>query len=58
MHPAVVVLIIAMWLIGLAAWATHIIVCIKAGAWLLLLAGAIAFPVGVVHGVGVWVGIF
>lgn len=42
----------------IAAWATHVIVCIKAGTWLLLLAGAIAFPIGIVHGFGVWFGLW
>lgn len=40
----------------LAAWFTHVIVCIKAGLWLFLIAGAIFAPVAVVHGVGVWFG--
>lgn len=39
-----------------AAWATHVIVCIKTGSWLFLIAGAIAAPVAVVHGVGIWIG--
>jgi hypothetical protein len=40
------------------AWFTHIIVCIKASSWLLLVAGAIFFPVAWVHGTGVWLGFF
>lgn len=40
----------------IAAWGTHVIVCIKTSAWLFLLAGAIAAPVGVIHGVGIWFG--
>ncbi|MDP1873671.1 hypothetical protein [Phenylobacterium sp.] len=40
----------------IAAWLTHVIVCIKTGSWLFLIAGAIAAPVGVIHGVGVWFG--
>lgn len=40
------------------AWITHIVVCMKAAAWGLLIAGAIFFPVGIVHGIGVWFGAF
>lgn len=45
-------------LIGMAGWATHVIVCIKASAWILLLFGCVFFPVGVVHGIGIWFGMF
>jgi len=38
----------------IAGWATHIIVCIEAEKWLLLIAGAIAAPVGIIHGWGIW----
>lgn len=41
-----------------AAWITHVIVCIKASAWILLLFGCIVAPVGVIHGIGVWLGVF
>jgi len=47
---------IALGLTSLAALLTHVIVCIKASAWLFLIAGAIAPPIGVVHGVGLWFG--
>lgn len=39
-----------------SAWLTHIIVCLKTAAWGFLIAGAIFFPVGLVHGVGCWFG--
>jgi len=45
--------------IGVASvigWFTHIITCIGDQAWGLLIAGAIFFPVGIVHGIGVWFG--
>ena len=42
----------------MAAWITHIIVCIKSASFLLLIAGAFIFPVGVIHGIGVWFGAF
>lgn len=40
------------------AWLTHVVVCIKAAAWLFLVAGAICFPIAIVHGIGVWFGAF
>lgn len=50
--------IVAAWLASIAAWITHVIVCIKASAWVLLLFGCIVAPVGVAHGIGVWLGVF
>lgn len=47
---------IIFWLVMLAAWVTHVVTCIKAAAWFLLLIGAIVAPVGVIHGVMVWFG--
>lgn len=41
-----------------AAWITHVIVCIKASAWVLLLFGCFVAPIGVIHGIGVWFGAF
>jgi len=37
-----------------AAWLTHVIVCIKTASWGFLIAGALFAPVGVVHGIGLW----
>jgi hypothetical protein len=42
--------------LGSAAWLTAIVVCAANGAWPLLIATALFFPVGVVHGVGIWFG--
>jgi hypothetical protein len=39
-----------------ASWITHVIVCIKAGSWGFLIAGAIFAPIGMIHGTGVWFG--
>ena len=40
------------------AWLTHVIVCISTSKWVFLLAGAIFFPIGCVHGTGYWFGFF
>jgi len=39
------------------AWGTHIIVCLQTQKYLLLIVGALAFPVGIVHGIGIWFGV-
>jgi hypothetical protein len=39
-----------------AAWLTHVITCFTHAAYGLLIAGAIFFPVGIVHGICVWIG--
>ena len=51
-------IVIAPTLLVFSAWLTHVIVCLKAGAWGFLIAGAIFFPIGIVNGFGVWLGIF
>ena len=42
----------------IAAWFTHVIVCIGEETWGFLIAGAIFFPVAIVHGIGIWFGAF
>lgn len=41
-----------------ASWITHVVVCLKTASWGFLIAGAIMFPVAVVHGTGLWFGIW
>jgi len=41
-------MVILIW-IGIS-WIIHVVVCIASAQWLFLIAGAIAFPVAVVHG--------
>ena len=40
------------------SWLTHIVVCIQQSKWMLLLVGSFVFPVGCIHGTGVWLGFF
>lgn len=54
--PAVSVGLI--WLVCMAAWGTHVIVCIKTDQIAFLIAGAIAFPVAIIHGIGIWMGVW
>lgn len=45
------------WVIGigcLLAWFTHVFTCFATGAWGFLIAGAIFFPVGILHGMYLW----
>lgn len=41
---------------GIFSWFTHVIACIMTGKWALLIAGAILFPIGCIHGTGIWFG--
>lgn len=47
---------IILWL--LASWLTHVFVCIKSASYLFLIAGALCWPVGVIHGTGYWLGVW
>ncbi|WP_158925586.1 hypothetical protein [Acidisphaera sp. S103] len=42
--------------IGYSAWLTSIVFCAANGRWPLLVAAASFFPVGIVRGVGLWLG--
>ena len=43
---------------GFAAWLTHIINCFQDGEWGFLLVGALFFPLAVIHGIGIWFGLW
>lgn len=49
--------IVALGLTCAAAWITHIFTCLFAGKYMLLIAGAFVFPVGIIHGIGIWFGV-
>jgi hypothetical protein len=49
---------IVIWVWVFASWITHIVVCLKTASWGFLIAGAIMFPIGVIHGTGLWFGLF
>ena len=53
----------ALWALAIIAWVvlswlTHVVVCLKTGSWGFLIAGAVLFPIGVIHGTGIWFGVF
>lgn len=49
-------LVLVVWVF--ASWLTHVVVCLKAASWGFLIAGAILFPIAVIHGTGIWFGVF
>ena len=50
------ILAVAVILGSTAAWFTHLFVCFSDDRWGFLIAGAIMFPIAIVHGVGIWFG--
>ena len=50
-------LIMGLVLASFVAWVTHIIHCLVYAKYLLLIAGGFIFPVGVIHGFGIWFGV-
>jgi len=51
-------LLVTLFISIAAAWVTHIIVCLSSAAWGFLIAGAIIFPIAIIHGYGIWFGFF
>jgi hypothetical protein len=43
-------------LVGVIAWCTHIVVCFREHYFGFLIAGAIFFPIAIIHGIGLWFG--
>ena len=41
---------ISLFIASLAAWFNHIFTCFSDGLWGFLIAGALFFPVGILHG--------
>jgi hypothetical protein len=42
--------------LGFAGWGQHLYTWFSEKLWGFLIAGAIVFPVGVIHGIGIWLG--
>ena len=49
---------LTMTVLAVAGWLTHVIHCLNHSQWGFLIAGAIMAPIGVIHGWGLWFGIF
>lgn len=41
-----------------AAWFTHVVTCLSDERWGFLIAGALFFPIAIIHGIGIWFGIW
>jgi len=51
------ILILAFWAACLGGWITHIIFCLSHNRWGFLIAGALAFPIAIIHGWLIWLGV-
>ena len=53
--------LLGFWLLVIVAtagaWLTHLVVCLRDDSWGFLIAGAIFFPIAMVHGWLVWLGV-
>ena len=47
-----------LFFVAFASWLTHVITCISDERWGFLIAGALMFPVAIVHGIGIWFGVW
>lgn len=45
-------------IIMIASWFTHVLTCLDEERWGFLIAGAIMFPIAIVHGIGIWFGVW
>lgn len=61
-YTIIELMIVCMFGLGLfvflPAWVWHVIYTIQNSEWILLVVGALFFPIGIVHGIGLWFGIF
>lgn len=48
---------ISLFMGGIFLWVTHVLICIKSSAWILLIFGILVPPVGLIHGFGYWAGL-
>jgi hypothetical protein len=44
-------------LLAASSWLTHVVVCAVEGLWTFLVLGLVVFPVALLHGVAVWLGL-
>lgn len=51
-----VVVVWAGFLLAFGGWLQHLYTCFTEGLWGFLIAGAIFFPIGIIHGWGIWLG--
>ena len=56
MNDSTVTLLFFLWFV--MSWMTHVVNCIINHEWVFLLAGALFFPIGCIHGTGIWLGVW
>ena len=54
LHSTIAFFVVTM----ISAWLTHIVTCLSDDRWGFLIAGALMFPVAIIHGIGIWFGAF
>jgi hypothetical protein len=50
------IFILIFFVISFCGWINHLMICFTEDRWGFLIAGALFFPVGVIHGIGRWFG--
>lgn len=55
--PVAVPAFIALWVVSIAGWITHIVWCIQNREFLFMIAAGLVAPVGAIHGICLWFGI-
>lgn len=50
--------VLALGAAAVGGWITHIITCLSDGSWGFLIAGALLPPIGIIHGIGIWFGVW
>ena len=45
---------LALVLVSIVAWFTHVFTCFSQAMWGFLVAGALFFPIGILHGLYLW----
>ena len=53
-HVTASLLGLVLTVVTFCAWLNHIIYCFSTESWGFLIAGAIFFPIGIVHGIYLW----
>lgn len=47
---------VGLLIFSLGGWITHVVFCLSHGRWGFLVAGALVFPIAIIHGWMIWLG--
>jgi hypothetical protein len=56
--PVFILVCLVIAILCFAGWVQHLYTCFTTDNWGFLIAGAIAFPIAIVHGWGIWFGLW